>query len=215
MRLVSVNVSSGTVVPWRGRPVETGIFKQPVAGRVMVRGTNVDGDRQADLTVHGGEFKAVYAYAAEHYDWWRRELRRDIPYGMFGENLTTEGLDEEQTCVGDVLQVGGARLEAVQPRLPCFKLGLRFEDPSMVRRFMDSGRLGIYFRIVQAGDIGAGDDIAWVHRDPTRFPVPHLVRLLGASVRDPEAVRRALGVPALPPEWAATLQRGRRQEESA
>jgi len=215
MRLVSVNVSSGTVVQWRGRPVETGIFKQPVAGRVMVRGTNVDGDRQADLTVHGGEYKAVYAYAAEHYDWWRRELRRDIPYGMFGENLTTEGLPEQETCVGDIFQVGRARLQAVQPRLPCFKLGLRFRDASMVRRFMDSGRLGIYFRIVAEGEIGAGDEVAWVHRDPTRLPVPELARLLVSPDRDPEAVRRALGVPALPPEWAATLQRGRQPGYSA
>lgn len=194
-------------MPWRGSPVETGIFKQPLAGRVMVRATNVDGDRQVDLTVHGGEFKAVYAYAAEHYAWWRRELQREIPFGMFGENLTIEGFEEAEICVGDVVRIGPVRLQAVQPRLPCFKLGLRFEDAGMVRRFMDSGRLGIYFRVLEEGEIGAGDEVVWAHRDPVRFPVLQLAQLLRSRGGDPEAVRRALSVPALPPEWAATLQR--------
>jgi MOSC domain-containing protein YiiM len=206
MRLVSVNVSAGRVVSWRGKRIETGIFKEPVAGRVMVRRSNLDGDRQADGSVHGGEHKAVYAYAAGHYARWRRELSREIPFGMFGENLTIEAFPEHDVCVGDVFRVGGALLEAVQPRLPCFKLGIRFDDARMVKRFMRSGRFGVYFRVVEEGDVGTGDAVERVHLDPMRFPVSALVRLLDPALRGSPLMRRALALKALAPGWAETLR---------
>jgi MOSC domain-containing protein YiiM len=165
MRLVSVNVSAGRYVSHGGAEVLTGIFKQPVSGPVRVTRLGLDGDFQADRHNHGGVDKAVYAYALEHYDWWRQELgRSDLAPGSFGENLTIEGFDEAAVAVGDVFEVGGARLSAVQPRKPCFKLGLRLGDPSMVQRFMRSLRLGVYFRVVQEGQVEAGQPVEIVER---------------------------------------------------
>lgn len=207
MRLVSVNVSPGVVVQWRGEPVETGIFKSPVEARVMTRRMNIDGDRQSDLKVHGGEFKAVYAYSLEHYGWWRAQLGRDLPLGMFGENLTIEGFDENAVCVGDRFRVGAAVLEAVQPRLPCFKLAVRFGDPEIVKRFAESGRWGVYFRVLEEGEIGPGDEVSCIHRDAEHFPVPELARLYFARDKDAAAVSRALRVAALPPEWREDLDK--------
>ena len=175
MRVASVNVSAGTLIEWQGRRVLTGIFKQPVADRVRVRRNGLDGDRQGDLTVHGGELKAVYSYSMANYEWWNRELGRVLPPGMFGENLTIDGLDEEVVAVGDRFSVGSAILEAVQPRLPCYKLGIRFGDPMMVKRFMQSGRFGTYFRVVSEGDVGAGDEVHLVHHDPASAPIASLV----------------------------------------
>jgi MOSC domain-containing protein YiiM len=213
MRVVSVNASMVTVVSWRGKEVETGIFKEPVSGRALVRRLNIDGDRQADLKVHGGEFKAVYAYSLEHYEWWHRRLKRDLPLGIFGENLTVEGLSEESVCVGDRFSIGGAVLEAVQPRLPCYKLGIRFSDAGMVKRFLASGRWGVYFRVVQEGEIGAGDEMRCSHRDPARFPVPEVARLAFSSRRDPVRVREALSLSALPPYWAKQLAKAPQSPE--
>jgi len=177
MRVVSVNVSAGTIIEWQGRRVLTGIFKQPVAGRVHVRKNGLDGDRQGDLTVHGGEFKAVYSYSVANYEWWNREFGRVLPPGMFGENLTIDGLDEETVAVGDRFSVGTAMLEAVQPRLPCYKLGIRFGDQKMVKRFMRSGRFGTYFRVVTEGEVGVGDEVQLVHHDPVAVTVGSLVKL--------------------------------------
>jgi MOSC domain-containing protein YiiM len=187
--------------------VETGIFKEPVTGPVAVRALGLEGDRQADLRVHGGTYKAVYAYAAEDYAWWSDQLRRELAPGMFGENLTTRGLDEHDTHVGDVLRVGTALLQAVQPRLPCHKLGIRFDDPRMVRRFMRSGRFGVYLRVLEEGTIEVGDEMAFVERDPVAFAVTDLPRLLDPESTDPGEVERALECSALPPEWSDTLRR--------
>ncbi|HEX6250557.1 MAG TPA: MOSC domain-containing protein [Gemmatimonadaceae bacterium] len=206
MRIVSVNVSAGRVVEWRGRLVETGIFKEPVANRVRVRRLNLDGDRQADRRVHGGEFKAVYAYSAGHYPWWQAELARPLPYGMFGENLTVEEFTEEEVCIGDEFRAGSALLQAVQPRLPCFKLGIRFGDAGMVKRFMEAGRFGVYFRVVEEGAVAAGDVITRERRDPARFPVKALANLHARARFDPMMLRRALQLSALPPEWAERLR---------
>jgi MOSC domain-containing protein YiiM len=181
MRVSSVNVSSGTLIEWQGRRVLTGIFKRPVAHRVRVRLDGLDGDRQADLTVHGGELKAVYSYSLANYAWWNRELSRVLPPGMFGENLTIDGLDEETVAVGDRFTIGTTILEAVQPRLPCYKLGVRFGDPRMVKRFMQSGRFGTYFRVVREGDVGAGDDVDIVYRDPASVPVVSLAPVRAES----------------------------------
>jgi MOSC domain-containing protein YiiM len=201
MRLASVNASTGERVRWRGQSIETAVFKKPVPGRVMVRRTNIDGDRQSDLAVHGGEFKAVYAYSAENYPWWTAQLQRELPFGMFGENLTIEGWDDEEVFVGDVLRVGGAMLEAVGPRLPCFKLGIRFSEAGMARRFLDSGRWGVYFKVAEEGEIGVGDEVRVVRRGLGAFPVAGLARLLLSPRRDPRVLRRVLSLPALAPPW--------------
>lgn len=160
MRVVSVNVSLPKTVEWRGRNVTTAIFKEAVEGRVRIRRTGLQGDRQADPSVHGGPAKAVYAYPSEHYPFWRRELERaDLPWGAFGENLTTEGLQEGTIRVGDHLRIGSALLKVTQPRMPCYKLGIRFERMDMVRRFLASGRSGFYLAVLEEGDVAARDPI--------------------------------------------------------
>lgn len=201
MHVVSVNVSLARTINWRGHVVRTGIFKEPVTERVMVRRTNVDGDRQADLSVHGGEAKAVYAYSADHYPWWARELGRELSFGMFGENLTIAGFDENDVGVGDRFAIGDVVLEAVQPRLPCYKLGIRFDDPQMVKRFMKSGRCGVYFRVITEGELGAGDTVVRTYAESVRLPVPTLAALIDSSARDPVLARRALAIAALTPDW--------------
>ena len=204
-RVVSVNVGQPREVPWRGSMVSTSIFKEPVAGPVRVAGVNLEGDRQADLTVHGGPDKAVYVYPAEHYPAWGRELGRPLPWGAFGENLTVSGLPlEDEICIGDRLQVGSAEFVVVQPRLPCFKLGVRFNDPGMLRRFLVSGRTGYYLRILSEGDVAAGDRVDLVARHPGHVPVSEITRLLTRNRHDPDGLRRALAVEAL----AADLRPG-------
>ncbi len=198
-RIVSVNVGEPRDVPWRGELVSTSIFKEPVAGRVRVAGLNLDGDRQADLSVHGGPDKAVYAYPVEHYPAWERELGRPLAWGAFGENLTVAGLPlEDQLCIGDRLQAGSTEFLVVQPRLPCFKLGIRFGDPGMLRRFLVSGRTGYYLRVLSEGDVGAGDQIELVGRHPEGLPVSEITRLLTRNRHDAAMLRRAVGVDALP-----------------
>jgi MOSC domain-containing protein YiiM len=213
MKLVSVNVSLGRTVHWQGRDVETGIFKAPVLGPVRVGRMNLDGDRQSDLRVHGGEYKAVYAYSAEHYEWWSKELGRALPFGAFGENLSIEGFLEEEVCVGDRVRIGGAILEAVQPRFPCFKLGMKFEDDGMIERFLDSGRWGVYFRVAEEGPLQAGDVVVWEHRDAARFPVPEVLRLMLSEDKSPEDLKRALSAGSLPPEWRGKFSEWLRRSE--
>jgi MOSC domain-containing protein YiiM len=198
MRVVSVNVGKPQTRIWQGRYVSTAIFKEPIEGRVPLRRLNLDGDAQADLTVHGGRDKAVYAYPSEHYGHWRQEIPgRDLPPGVFGENLTTEGLLENEIHVGDVFQVGTARLVVTQPRQPCFKLGLRFNDPQMVKRFYLSGRPGIYFAVSGEGEVAAGDPIELVAEDENRVTLLELNELIYDRRADPSRLRRALQVPAL------------------
>jgi MOSC domain-containing protein YiiM len=163
-RLLAVNVAEIREIPWRGRMVRTGIWKFPVDGRVTVRGVNVDGDEQADRRVHGGEFQAVYAYAREDYDWWEGELGRELPPGTFGENLTVAGLDLTNALVGERWRVGSALLEVSLPRIPCFKLGRKMEEPRFLKRFAQARRPGTYLRIVEEGEIGAGDAVEVVTR---------------------------------------------------
>src|SRR5207247_804618 len=160
MRVVSVNVSLPRRVPYKGRTVSTAIFKEPVAGKIRVRAIGLQGDAVADPRVHGAPMKAVYAYPSEHYAFWRREFpAMDLPWGMFGENLTTEGLREEEVHVGGQYRVGTAVLEATNPRFPCFKLGIRFGREDIEDRFLASRRSGFYFRVVKEGDVAAGDSI--------------------------------------------------------
>jgi MOSC domain-containing protein YiiM len=205
MKVVSLNVGLPREVLWHGRSVTTGIYKDPVEGRVALRPLNLDGDRQADLTVHGGEYKAAYCYPVEHYEYWKKELPgRELPMGIFGENFTIDGLSENSTHLGDRFSVGSAEVVVTQPRLPCYKLGVRFGSDDMVRRFLASGRTGFYLSVAREGDVGAGDDFKLVSRDDTAVPVSEITRLYIAKRYDSEDVkssRRALTVSALPESW--------------
>jgi len=205
MKIVSLNVGLPREVMWHGQAVTTGIFKEPVAGRVALRKLDLDGDGQADLTVHGGEYKAVYCYPVAHYEYWKKELPgRKLPMGMFGENFTTDGLSEESAHLGDRFAVGSAEVVVTQPRLPCYKLGLKFQSDDMVRRFLASGRSGFYLAVTREGDVGAGDEIKVISRDENAVPVSEVTRLYIAKRYDGEDVkslRRALRVAALPESW--------------
>ncbi len=207
MRIVSLNVGMPRDVVWQGRTVKTGIFKEPVVGPVRLRRHNLDGDAQADLTVHGGPDKAVYAYPSEHYPAWRTQLDRELSHGIFGENLTTEGLIEDAVHIGDEFLVGTARLVVTQPRMPCFKLGLRFGDPAMVKTFLQAGHPGIYFAVLEEGVVSPGDRIERLVEDERRIAVTDMLRL----ILDPEAnrsdVHRLLEVPALAAVWRADFER--------
>ena len=206
VRIVSVNVGMPRIVIWQGRTVKTGIFKEPVAGPVPLRRHNLDGDAQADLTVHGGPDKAVYAYPSEHYPAWRTRLNRELSHGIFGENLTTEGLIEDAVYIGDVFRAGTARLVVTQPRMPCFKLGLRFRDPAMVRTFLHVGHPGIYLAVREEGVVNPGDRIERVAEDESRIAVTDMLRLILDHDADPDDVRRLLEVPALAAVWRAEFE---------
>ncbi len=206
MRVVSVNVGLPKVHTWQRRFVRTGIFKEPVAGPVAVRSTNLDGDAQADLSVHGGPDKAVYAYPLDHYPAWQAFLSRDLAPGAFGENLTTEGLIEDEVHIGDEFRVGTARLVVTQPRMPCYKLGLRFGDPSMVKTFLKVGRPGIYFAVLEEGQVGPGDPIERLAEGVHQIPVTEMLRLMLDKDPDPAKLRRLLEVPALAADWRQGFQ---------
>jgi MOSC domain-containing protein YiiM len=205
MRLISVNVGLPRDVVWHGRHVTTGIFKQPVEGRIALTTLNLAGDRQADLSVHGGPDKAVYCYPIEHYDYWRTELPdRELPLAVFGENFTTSGLSEDSVHIGDRFAIGSAEVVVTQPRLPCYKLGVRFESDLMVKRFLASGRSGFYLAVRREGQVGAGDDISVISRDANAVPVSEITRLYVAkryTADDVAWARRAVQVTALPESW--------------
>ena len=197
MRVLSVNVGTTREVPWRGEIVTTAIWKHPVDGRVAIHGVNLDGDDQADRRVHGGPDKAVYAYAREDYDAWRDDHGVMTTPGQFGENLTVEGVDLRQAIVGEQWEVGSAVLEIAQPRLPCFKLGIRMGDPRFPRRFQAEERMGAYFRIVREGDVGAGDAIRIVARPEHGITLADMV----AAMRDASRAEALARIPRLPPFW--------------
>jgi MOSC domain-containing protein YiiM len=202
MQLISVNVGQPRKVPWRGKQVSTSIFKSPVAGPVMARHHNLDGDRQADLTVHGGADKAIYVYPSEHYVFWRSELPGiELPWGMFGENFTTEGMLEAEAHIGDRWRVGAAEVMVTEPRMPCYKLGLKFGRADMVKRFLASRRTGFYLALVRPGLVAAGDTIEVVQRDPHGVSVAELTRLYAVDRDDAMAMRRLLRVEALSEGW--------------
>jgi MOSC domain-containing protein YiiM len=201
MKLVSVNVGAPRLVNWRGQQTSTGIFKSPVAGPVALRKLNLNADRQADLRVHGGPDRAAYIYPAEHYDLWKAELDRpDLPWGIFGENLTTLGLSEADIRIGDQIRIGSAVLVATQPRMPCFKLGIRFGDQRMVARFNSTDRCGVYVGVVEEGLVEVGDEIEIVSRASDSMSIVELRRIYLAE-DDPAAIRRVLSLPALSHDW--------------
>ena len=205
-RLLSVNVSLPKPVEHDGKIVWTGIFKEPVPGRVALRRLNLEGDRQADLTVHGGVDKAVYAYPVEHYDHWRRGLERELSScGQFGENFTVSGMLESSTSIGDVYRIGTAVVQVTQPRTPCFKLGIRMGDRRFLRPFLASGRTGFYLRVLEEGEVGAGDEIELVRADPSGLTVAELLRLAYEDPDDLEGAKRAAAVQALSADWREWL----------
>jgi MOSC domain-containing protein YiiM len=202
MELVSVNVGLPREIIYKGRPITTGIFKAPVEGRVRARRLNLDGDRQADLTVHGGPEKAVYVYPAEHYDYWRAELPDMQPgHAMFGENFTSLGLLESEVNIGDRFRVGPATFQVTQPRMPCYKLAAKFQRDDILKRFLKSLRTGFYFSVVEEGEVGAGDAIERVSRDPAGVSVTDITRLYIGKGKDQDALRRAVQIEALPASW--------------
>jgi MOSC domain-containing protein YiiM len=206
MRVISVNVGLPREVVWQGMPVETAIFKNPVEGPVKIDPLNLAGDQQADLTVHGGPDKAVYAYPAEHYEYWRKELPKvEFSWGKFGENLTIEGLAEDTLCIGDRLRVGTAVLTVTQPRLPCYKLQVRFGREDMIKRFLVSGRSGFYLSVQQPGEVSAGSEFEILSRDANKVTVADIQELYLGQNRDPELLQRAINASALPENWKSSL----------
>jgi MOSC domain-containing protein YiiM len=202
MKLSSINVGLPRTVTLNGDPVSTGIFKEPVAGRVMVRILNLEGDRQADLSVHGGPSKAVYVYPAEHYDYWKRELPgMKLPWGMFGENFTSVGLFESEVNIGDRFSVGSVVVMVTEPRMPCYKLGIKFGRSDIVKKFLASERTGFYFAVLQEGEVGAGDPIEPMEKVDHGVRVSDITRLYTREKRNLGLLRRAVEVEALPESW--------------
>jgi MOSC domain-containing protein YiiM len=202
MKLISVNVGLPRIVRSNGEPVSTGIFKEPVAGRVVLRTLNLDGDRQADLSVHGGPSKAVYVYPSEHYDYWKRELpEMELPWGMFGENFTTTGLFESEINSGDKFRVGSAVVVVTEPRMPCYKLGIRFNRPDIIKRFLASGRTAFSFAVLQEGEVGVGDQIELIEGSKHGVRVSDIILLYTREKRNVGLLRRAIEVEALPESW--------------
>jgi MOSC domain-containing protein YiiM len=202
LKLLSLNVGLPRQVRFQDGIVTTGIFKEPIRGRIRLRKLNLDGDRQADLTVHGGVDKAVYAYPGEHYSYWREELPgKLLPWGMFGENFTTEGMFEETVNIGDQFMVGTAKLVATQPRMPCYKLGVKFGNMDIIKRFLASGLTGVYFKVVKEGELEQGDEIKLIKKDKNNVTVKDIVRLYTVNKDDVQTIQRAIKIKDLPKGW--------------
>ena len=202
IKILSVNTGLPREIFHEGRMIRTGIFKTPIQGRVRVRALNIAGDQQADLTVHGGISKAIYAYPAEHYEFWRRELPgAELPWGSFGENISTAGLIAKEIYIGDRLCAGSVELIVTEPRLPCYKLNAKFAREDMVKRFLRSRRTGFYFSVAREGEIGTGDAIHFLSRDENRVSVADIVRLYAFDRDDLAGMRCAAAVAALPESW--------------
>jgi len=202
MKILSLNVGLPREVSWQGKLVTTGIFKEPVKGPVISRTLNLDGDGQADLTVHGGASKAVYAYPSEHYNYWRTELPGvDLPWGMFGENFTTEGLLEDAVYIGDRFRIGETEVMVTEPRMPCYKLGIKFGRAEIIKRFLASRRTGFYFAVIREGMVAAGDALKLIGHEQQEISVADITRLYGFESDDVKTLRRAIEVEALPESW--------------
>jgi len=206
VQLVSLNVARPRLVVYKGTSINTGIFKQPVSGPVQLRTLNLDGDRQADLSAHGGPYKAVYGYPSEHYPFWRQELPGvDLPWGMFGENFTTSGLAEDELHVGDRFQIGAAIVMVRQPRTPCYKLAAKFQRDDILQRFLLSGRSGFYFSVEQEGSVAVEDTIQLLTRNQGGITISELNRLFVREKYNQDLIRKAVGTEALPENWREYL----------
>src|ERR1041385_2746470 len=207
MKIVSVNVGLPRLVLRNGEPVSTGIFKEPVSGRVMLRTLNLDGDRQSDLSVHGGPEKAVYVYPSEHYPFWKGELPdMDLPLGMFGENFTSEGMLEMEINIGDRFRIGSAEVMVTQPRMPCYKLGIRFGRSDIIRRFLASERSGFYLSVSQEGEVAAGDEFELIEKNTSGVRVVDVTRLYSSDKGNVDLLRQAIATEALPESWQSYFQ---------
>ncbi len=207
MKVVSVNVGLPQTVQWRDQPVTTGIFKSPVEGPVALRRHNLEGDRQADLSVHGGPTKAVYVYPIQHYTYWRGELPDvDFGWGHFGENFTIDGMDEASVYIGDEFGVGTTRLVVTEPRMPCSKLSVRFERADMPKRFLQSQRTGFYFGVVEEGEVEAGDTVELLSEHPDGLSVADVTSLYTTERGNVELLKKALSVAALPESWSGYFE---------
>ena len=207
MKVLSLNVGLPREVTWQGKRVTTGIFKEPIQERVMMRTLNLDGDQQADLTVHGGVSKAVYAYPSEHYNYWRSELPgMDLSWGMFGENFTTEGFLEDAVYIGDRFRIGETEVMVTEPRMPCYKLGIKFGRADIIKRFLASRRTGFYFAVMREGMVSAGDDVELIEREQQEIRVADVTRLYAFDKDDVKSLRRAIQVDALPESWKGYFQ---------
>ena len=207
VKLLSVNVLQQREIIYNGKPVMTGIYKKPVNARVTLREINLDGDDQADRRAHGGPDKAVYVYSIENYAYWREALNRDdFSYGQFGENFTVEGMTEDAIHVGDQFRVGGALVQVTQPRVPCFKLAHKMGLPDFVKQFMAAQRIGFYLRVLEAGEVGAGDSIERVKTDPVGLSVREVFHLLYFDKTNVAGARRALEIEALSPGWRGSFE---------
>ena len=207
MKILSVNVGLPREVTWQGKIVTTGIFKEPVNAPVMMRTLNLEGDRQADLTVHGGVTKAVYAYPSEHYGYWRTEFPGvDLPWSIFGENFTTVGLLEENVYIGDRFRIGETEVVVTEPRLPCYKLGIKFGRGDIIKRFLASRRTGFYFAVARGGMVAAGDRIELIGREQQEISVADITRLYAFEKNDLNGLRQAIGVNSLPQSWKGYFQ---------
>ena len=208
MKLISLNVARPRLVLYREQTVSTGIFKEPVNGPVQLRTLNLDGDRQADLAVHGGPFKAVYAYPSEHYEFWREELPgTQLPWGMFGENFTTEGLFEADLHVGDRVHIGTAILVVRQPRIPCMKLAIRFHRKDILARFLRSGRSGFYFSVESEGVVEAGNQFRVLSREPEAMTIAEMNVLFSEDRYNRTLLEKAIATRALPEDWRDYFQK--------
>lgn len=202
MKLLSLNVARPRLAVYKGKTINTGIFKQPVSGPVHLRTLNLDGDRQADLSVHGGPYKAVYGYPSEHYPDWRRELPGvDLPWGMFGENFTTTGLLEDDLHVGDRFQIGSSIMMVRQPRVPCYKLAAKFQRDDILERFLLSGRSGFYFSVEQEGSVADGDTFELLKREQDGITISEMNRLFVREKYNQDLLRKAIHTAALPEDW--------------
>jgi len=197
-----VNVGLPREITVGGKIVRTSIWKAPVEGRVHVSTLNLDGDRQSDLSVHGGVDKAVYLYPSEHYSYWRNQLPdAELPWGAFGENFTSQDILENQIRIGDRIRIGSADFMVTQPRMPCFKLGIRFNRRDMVKRFFESQRTGLYLSVIREGEVNNGDAIEFIEKQETGVTITDIMNLYSIDSRNQELLRRATEVPALPQSW--------------
>jgi MOSC domain-containing protein YiiM len=202
VKLLSLNVARPHLMVYRGATINTGIFKKPVSGRITLRTLNLEGDRQADLSVHGGPYKAVYGYPFEHYEYWRRELPdANLPSGGFGENFTTEGLSEDELHIGDRLRIGSASIMVRQPRMPCYKLAAKFQKDDMIEKFLTSGRSGFYFSVEQEGEVEVGDTFELVWREQQGITIAEMNELFLKDKYNRDLLQKAIATPALPGAW--------------